>query len=123
MDTFWPGGLTLLFHAAPEVSPKLTAGTGKIGIRVSSHPVATSLAGAISGAITSTSANISGSTECSTAEDVMDILGEIIDAIVDGGPTPGGKGSTIVDVTVDPPVTIREGVISEARITETLRKT
>jgi len=122
MDTFWPGGLTLLFNAAPEVSSKLTAGTGKIGIRVSSHPVASRLAEAISGAITSTSANISGDVECSTSDAVIDILGDKIDAIVDGGPTPGGKGSTIVDITVDPPVTIREGVISEARITETLRK-
>jgi L-threonylcarbamoyladenylate synthase len=111
MDRFWPGGITLLFTASRNVPEKLTAQTGKIGIRLSSNPVATLLAQTLSGAITATSANRSGQGECASIEEVMDSIGETIDAVIDGGRTPGGVGSTIVDATVEPPVIIREGVI------------
>ena len=60
MQTFWPGPLTLIFRAAPSVSSRLTGGTGKIGIRVSSHPVARLLAAGLAGPLTATSANLSG---------------------------------------------------------------
>ena len=111
MDRFWPGGITLLFKASQDVPRKLTAKTGKIGIRLSSNPVATLLAKSLSGAITATSANRSGRKECVSVEEVVDCIGENLDAVIDGGKTPGGAGSTIVDATVDPPVVIREGVI------------
>jgi L-threonylcarbamoyladenylate synthase len=42
----------------------------------------------------------------------MEALGEDIDLILDGGKTPGGKGSTVLDVTIDPPVVLREGIVS-----------
>ncbi|MCD6486191.1 MAG: threonylcarbamoyl-AMP synthase [Syntrophobacterales bacterium] len=116
MDRFWPGGITLLFKASPEVPRKLTAKTGKIGIRLSSNPVATLLAQNLSGAITATSANRSGQKECVSVEEVIDCIGETVDAVIDGGRTPGGAGSTIVDTTVDPPVIIREGIIPSSAI-------
>lgn len=118
MDRFWPGGLTLIFQARSIISPLLTAGTGKIGIRLSSHPVATGLARAAGAAVTGTSANISGSPACTRAEEVMQSLGQEVDLILDGGETPGGKGSTILDVTVDPPRILREGIISPDRLRE-----
>ena len=111
MDKFWPGGLTLLFNASQDVPGKLTAKTGKIGIRLSSNSVATLLAQNLSGAITATSANRSGQEECVSIEEVMDSIGEKLDAVIDGGRTPGGAGSTIVDTTVNPPIVIREGII------------
>jgi len=111
MDRFWPGGITLLFTASLHVPEKLTAKTGKIGIRLSSNPVATLLAQNLSGAITATSANRSGQEECVSIEEVMDSIGENLDAVIDGGRTPGGLGSTIIDATVDPPVIVREGII------------
>jgi L-threonylcarbamoyladenylate synthase len=111
MEAFWPGALTLLFHASARIIPRLTAGTGKIGIRVSSHPIAAALAKTLAFPITATSANRSGATECSTAEAVLDRLGAEIDALIDGGRTPGGVGSTILDMTTDPPAMLREGVI------------
>jgi len=111
MDRFWPGGITLLFSASQNVPGKLTAKTGKIGIRLSSNPVATLLAQSLSGAITATSANRSGQKECVSIEEVMDSIGEKLDAVIDGGRTPGGSGSTIVDVTVDPPIIVREGIV------------
>jgi L-threonylcarbamoyladenylate synthase len=111
MQTFWPGPLTLIFRAAPSVSSRLTGGTGKIGIRVSSHPVARFLAASLAGPLTATSANLSGGPECSSADAVIRTLGDLPDAVIDGGPTPGGAGSTILDITVSPPLILREGAI------------
>lgn len=111
IKAFWPGGLTILFYASANITPLLTAGTGKIGVRVSSHPVATALARSIHGPITGTSANISGYPACETANDVQTYLKERVDLILDGGKTEGGKGSTIIDVTANPPKIIREGMI------------
>ena len=112
MERFWPGGLTLVLFADPILPQSLTAGTGKIGVRLSSHPVPGELARAVGAPITGTSANRSGQPGCSTAEEVMEAVGKDIDLILDGGKTPGGKGSTVLDVTVDPPVVVRDGIVS-----------
>jgi L-threonylcarbamoyladenylate synthase len=116
IKAFWPGPLTLLFRASPAVLPKLTASTGKIGIRVSSHPVARLLAGGLPGPLTATSANRTGGPECTSADAVLDALGNSLDAVIDGGMTPGGPGSTILDITVTPPLILREGAIPGIRI-------
>jgi L-threonylcarbamoyladenylate synthase len=111
MKKHWPGGLTLLFKARPSISQRLTAGTGKIGMRFSSHPTATALAQSFNSPITGTSANLSGSPACTSAMEVYDHFKEGI-LILDGGKTEGGKGSTILDVTIDPPKIVRQGMIS-----------
>lgn len=121
MQAFWPGALTLVFHASSLIVPRLTAGTGTIGIRVSSHPIASALAKALSFPITATSANITGEGECSTAAEVSHSLGDRIDAIIDGGRTWGGVGSTILDMTADPPVILREGAIPASLIFAALK--
>jgi len=120
MDRFWPGPLTIVFRAAPFVSTKLTAGSGKIGIRLTSHPVAMAISKGLGGPVTATSANLSGAPECSSAVEVLSQLEGKIGGIVDGGETPGGKGSTIVDATVSPVKVLREGVIPAALIQDTL---
>jgi L-threonylcarbamoyladenylate synthase len=122
MNRFWPGGLTILFEASHNVPQKLTAKTGKIGIRLSGNLIATSLAKTLSKAVTATSANLSGQKECLSVNDVIDSLGNSIDAIIDGGSTPGGLASTIVDVTTDPPNIVREGVVPATLIFDTLQK-
>jgi L-threonylcarbamoyladenylate synthase len=111
MQNFWPGALTIVFKASPNISPLLTAGTGKIGIRVSSHPIATALAKALSHPITATSANLSGARECTSANEVIQSIGDQIDVVIDSGPTPGIAGSTILDVTTFPATILREGII------------
>jgi L-threonylcarbamoyladenylate synthase len=116
MAAFWPGALTIVFLAANNVSPLLTAGSGKIGLRVSSHPVAREIVQKLKKPITATSANLSGAPECVKASEVAEQIGDIIDAIVDLGDTPGTKGSTIIDVTCDPPVILREGAVSRQTI-------
>lgn len=112
MERFWPGGLTMVLFANPSLPSSLTAGTGKIGIRLSSHPVPRELARAVGAPITGTSANRSGQPSCSTAEEVMEAVGEDIELILDGGRTTGGKGSSVLDVTADPPVVLRDGIVS-----------
>jgi L-threonylcarbamoyladenylate synthase len=116
MKAFWPGGLTLVFKALPTVSSLLTAGTGKIGIRLSSHPVPTALARAIGVPVTGTSANLSNAPPCLTAREVLNSIGSGVDLILDGGATAGGMGSTVLDVTVDPPRIVREGLVSRTQL-------
>ena len=116
MAAFWPGALTIVFSAADIVSPLLTAGSGKIGLRVSSHPGAQGIVQKLKRPLTATSANLSGAPECTRASEVVEQLSNKIDAIIDLGDTPGAKGSTIIDVTCDPPVILREGVISRQTI-------
>ncbi len=123
MQTFWPGPLTLIFRASSTVLPRLTADTGKIGIRVSSHPIARLLAAGLAGPLTATSANPSGGTECSSADAVIRALGDLPDAVIDGGATPGGAGSTILDVTFFPPRILREGAIPRSLILNALTPT
>ncbi len=113
---FWPGGLTLVFNAGPKISPMLTAGTQKIGIRLSSHPVATALALAIEAPISGTSANISGQPACRNAHDVLESFGMGVDLVLDGGETAGEVGSTVLDVTEHPLQVLREGVISRKQL-------
>ena len=116
LKTFWPGPLTIIFRASSKVSSLLTAQTGKIGIRISSHRGAMLLAQKLGHPLTATSANLSGAPECSSAGEVAHQIGQQVDAIVDLGNTAGGKGSTIIDVTTDPPQILREGVISRISI-------
>jgi L-threonylcarbamoyladenylate synthase len=111
IEQFWPGGLTLVFKAGSNIPRSLTGGTGRIGIRVSSHPVATGLSLKADLPITGTSANVSGEPAPTSAEQVVDSLRDSVDLILDGGETQGGKGSTILDVTVDPPRILREGMV------------
>ena len=67
MTRLWPGGITLVLPARRDIPPELTAGTGTIGLRLPSHPVAAALAAAVGGPVTATSANFSGEPGCSRA--------------------------------------------------------
>ena len=112
MERFWPGPLTLIFKAAPGVPKELTAGTGTVGVRQPDHPFTQKLLQELQQPLTAPSANISGDKEPVTAQEVANTLGEALDLIVDGGPAPGGKLSTILDTTTDPPTVLREGAVS-----------
>lgn len=109
MESCWPGPLTLVFRASGAVPSALTAGTGMIGVRLSAHPDVQRVLEAVGGPLTGTSANRSGQPPATTVEEVERALGDSVDAILDGGATPGGLPSTVVDTTVTPPRVIREG--------------
>jgi len=115
-DAFWPGPLTIVFEASDRVSPLLTAGSGKIGIRLSGHDGARRIARMAGKPLTATSANLSGEPECADAGEVIRQLGDEIDAVVDLGETGRQMATTIVDATEVPPAILRLGTITAADI-------
>lgn len=118
MERFWPGRVTLVFEASPEISPRLTGGSGKIGIRLCGHPVARALAEATGGPITGTSANVSGLDACADISRLDLRISASVDLVLDVGLLEGGVGSTVVDVTGTVPKVLREGAIPAERILE-----
>lgn len=110
---FWPGPLSALLPAGESIDPLLAPG-GKVALRISPHPLALALTRE-AGPITSTSANPAGTAPATAPEEITTASLDI-DAILDGGQTPGGRPSTLVDLTVWPPVILREGVIPSAAI-------
>ncbi|MFZ2448229.1 MAG: L-threonylcarbamoyladenylate synthase [Syntrophobacteraceae bacterium] len=108
---FWPGPLTLVLPASSSLPSALHAGTGKVAIRVSSHPVAVLLAEGCGGLLVSTSANRSGEPPPSRPEEIHpDVLARA-DGFIDAGNLAGGFPSTIVDVAVFPPRLLRAGAV------------
>ena len=118
--TLWPGPLTLLFSARPELPHSLTAGSGKIGVRLPANPLTIQLIESLGRPLTAPSANLSGAPSPLTAREVDNSLGDKLPLIVDGGPCPGGKPSTILDVSGSTPGLIREGAASLEQIEKTL---
>jgi len=112
---FLPGGLTLVLPKAAWVSSVITAGGDTVAVRVPGHPVPRALARGLGVPIVGTSANITGQPSPLTAEEVRRQLGSEVDFII-VGECPGGVESTVVDVTTDPPMLLREGAISQQEI-------
>lgn len=123
MDRFWPGSVTLVFEASAKVPPHLVSASGTIGLRMPAHPVARALVERFDRPITGTSANRSGEPPCRQAELLNDLLAALPDLILDAGPFEGGVGSTVVDVTVFPPVVLREGTVRAADILAAIGRT
>ena len=113
---FWPGPLTVLVPKKSSL-PAVVSATSTVGVRVPDHELARSLL-RLAGPMAVTSANISSQPSPTTAEDVIAQLGGRIALILDGGRTPGGVPSTLVDCTGDEIQILREGPISK----ETLLK-
>jgi L-threonylcarbamoyladenylate synthase len=111
---FWPGALTLVVARHPSLPNNISA-FPTVGVRMPDHAFAIALLQA-SGPLATTSANLSGQANPFTAGDVIAQLGGRIHLVVDGGPTPGGIPSTVVDCTVVPPKILRQGAISESQI-------
>ena len=120
MKTIWPGRISLVFEARDTLPPDLTANTGKIGIRMPEHRVAVALVEAFAGPITGTSANLSGDTGANQSPDLNSQIADSLDLMLDAGPLKGGIGSTVVDVTTDPPRILREGEVRAAEIFEVI---
>jgi L-threonylcarbamoyladenylate synthase len=114
---FWPGPLTLVLPALPELPGPLRP-AGFVGLRLSSHEAARQLARELGRPITATSANPAGGSEVTRAEEIAPALREQLDLVVDGGPTPGGKGSTVVKIDGDTLTCLREGAVPYSLCTE-----
>jgi L-threonylcarbamoyladenylate synthase len=117
-ERFWPGPLTLIVPKHPRI-PHAVSSTPTVGVRIPDHPVARALL-VLSGPLAVTSANLSGQPAPSTAQEVLEQLGGRIAAILDGGRTPGGLASTVVDCTGVEPVILREGPVTLKQIRDAL---
>ncbi len=113
---FWPGPITLVTGAAKHVSDRLTSGTGKIGLRFPEASLPCRIVQALGGAITGTSANRSGEPAARSADEAIVHLGNAVDIVIDGGPLEARPPSTILDVSSEPPVLIREGPITHDQL-------
>jgi L-threonylcarbamoyladenylate synthase len=107
---FWPGPLTVVVPKKPTL-PESVSATATVGVRVPDHEIARTLL-RVAGPMAVTSANISGQPSPSTAEEVFAQLDGRIALIIDGGSTPGGVASTVIDCTGSGLKILREGPIS-----------
>ena len=115
-ERYWPGPLTLVVPAPRTICTLLTAGTGRIGLRVPDAAVALALIRHFGGPVTGTSANRSGGRDPLDAQEVLRQLGDQVDLVLDGGPLAGKSPSTVVDVTMSPPVVARQGPVRQEEI-------
>lgn len=114
-DACWPGPLTLLLPRGPRVSDLVTGGRETVGLRVPAHPLTLDLLRRSGGGVAAPSANRFGQVSPTTAAHVVADLAPLLvpgrDAVLDGGSSPVGVESTIVDCTTDPPQLLRPGGI------------
>lgn len=124
MARFWPGPLTLILPARPDLPSLLTGGAGTIGVRQPRQSVVCRLLSVLGLPVTGTSANRSGRPPLTTSAAVAGELGQEVDLILETGPgsqnqqPPGRRPSTILDLTADPPRLVRAGALSTAALQE-----
>lgn len=105
IDACWPGPLTVV---VPEKEEGKT-----IGVRMPDHPIALRLVQESQCTIAAPSANIEGNDPPSTCQEALKDLDGLVEMIIDGGIARIGKGSSVVDVTKERPIVLREGVITQ----------
>ena len=118
MDAFWPGPMTLIFNKSNLVPKGTTGGLDTVAVRYPNHPIAQALIKAAGVSIAAPSANLSGKPSPTLGEHVVDDMDGRIDMIIDGGMVGMGLESTIIDVTVNPPMILRPGFITYEMVKE-----
>lgn len=99
---YWPGPLTLVLRASDGAT---------VGVRVPDHPLVLALLEHFGSPLATTSANRSSSPSTRTADEVLAQLPNGIDLLLDGGPTPGGVDSTVLDLSGPQPTVLRQGAV------------
>lgn len=122
IEAFWPGGLTIIVEHAKSLAWDLGDSRGTVGIRMPLHPVALELL-AETGPMAVSSANRTSMQPATTAQQAYDQLGESVSVYLDAGPVPIGLPSSIVDLTGDVPMLVREGAISLDQLREVVPAT
>ena len=117
-DKYWPGPLTMIFDKSGIVPYGTTGGLDTVAVRMPSHEIAREVIDAGGGYIAAPSANTSGRPSPTTALHVEEDMTGKIDMIIDGGPVDIGVESTILDMTVVPPMILRPGAITREMLTE-----
>jgi L-threonylcarbamoyladenylate synthase len=121
-EEFWPGPLSLVVAAPAAVASAVHGGTGTVAIRVPGHAVARALAEAYGGPVTATSANRSGEPAPTEVSGAGGISADRRVFVLDGGRTPGGAASTIVDARVTPIRIVRHGAVPAERVLRSLHE-
>lgn len=120
MARFWPGPLTLVLRKSAKVPDLVTAGQPTVAIRMPSHAIALALLREVGTPLAAPSANLFSRPSPTTADHVLEDLDGRIDAVLDGGPTTLGVESTVLDLTMDPPVLLRPGGVNREELQEVL---
>ena len=113
MEAFWPGPLTMIFYKNELVPQATTGGLDTVAVRMPSDRIAAAFIRAAGGFVAAPSANVSGRPSTTTAAHVEEDLSGRIEMILDGGQAVIGLESTIVDMSVEPPVILRPGAVTE----------
>lgn len=117
---FWPGPLTLVVKAAPWLPAHIVGPDRSIALRIPPVPWLRDLVGELSQPLTATSANLAGGQALPDPKDVVALFSGKVDIILDGGRTPGGAPSTIVDLTSQEMRILREGAVPAGRVLSAL---
>lgn len=112
MEKFWPGPLTIIFKRSEIIPDEATGGLDTVAIREPSNEIAHAILKAVDFPVAAPSANLSGRPSPTKVEHVIEDLNGRVDIIVDGGHSVVGIESTVLDVTVDPPMILRPGKIT-----------
>jgi L-threonylcarbamoyladenylate synthase len=108
---YWPGPLSLIFHAAPIVPSRVRGAGGTVALRCPKDTLCQRLLERIGGPVVSSSANLSGQPPAQSAAEVIRVFGNQLDLILDGGDRHGGVASTLVDVSGAKPRLLRAGLL------------
>ena len=119
VEAFWPGDLSIVLPHAPSLAWDLGRTSGTVMLRMPLHPVALELLREV-GPMAVSSANRTGRPAPNNAADAREQLGDSVTVYLDGGPCGDPVPSTIVDLTGDEPVVLREGAVSVDKIVEAL---
>lgn len=115
-ERFWPGGLSLVLRRAPGLPDEVTGGGPTVAVRVPDHDLVRDLCRRLGAPLAATSANRHGHPDLVTADRVEVELGGRIPLLLDGGACPGGMASTVLDLTVWPPVIRRSGPVTAGQL-------
>ena len=118
INKYMPGAMTLVMPRGKTVHDTITNGKDTVAVRIPAHQLTIEILKGVGTPLVGTSANTSGEPSNITAKDVYAQIGDKVDLVIDDGKCPGGVVSTIVDVTGDVPVIIREGAISRKELEE-----
>lgn len=117
-EKFWPGPLTIIFNKSDAVPLGTTGGLQTVAVRMPDDEIARELILAGGGYVSAPSANTSGRPSPTTAQHVAEDLSGKIEMIIDGGSVDIGVESTILDMTVVPPMILRPGAITKEMLEE-----
>jgi L-threonylcarbamoyladenylate synthase len=115
-ERFWPGDLTIVLPRAEELPAIVTGGGDTVAVRCPHHPIPLTLMNAIDAPLAATSANLSGQPTPTTARQVAAQLAGRLPLIIDGGDSPGGIPSTVVDLSTCPPRLLRTGAVAAQQL-------